>query len=123
MFFCGSTSVCFDTLTLLLLEKGNKFTDFIIKFSISKESACHAEDLGLIPGSGRIRREGNGYPLQYSYLENSMDRGVWQATVHGVTKSQIQLNTHTLLTRNPLQGSVFETLQIYGPFQNDLNMF
>ena len=41
-----------------------------------------------IPGSGRSPGEGNGYPLQYSCLENPMDRGAWQATVHGVTKSQ-----------------------------------
>ena len=46
-----------------------------------------ARDTGLIPGSGRFPGEGNGNPLQYSYLENSMDRGVWQATVHGITKS------------------------------------
>ena len=45
-------------------------------------------DLGVIPGSGRSLREGNGNPLQYSCLENLMDRGVWGATVHGVTKSQ-----------------------------------
>ena len=47
----------------------------------SKESACNAEDLGLIPGSGRSPREGNGYLLQYSCLEKSMDRGAWRATV------------------------------------------
>ena len=45
-------------------------------------------DSGLIPGLGRSPREGNGNPLQNSCLENSMDRGVWQATVHGVAKSQ-----------------------------------
>ena len=53
-----------------------------------KESACNAGDLGLIPGAGRFPGEGNGNALQYSGLENSMDRGVWQATVHGITKSQ-----------------------------------
>src|SRR5574341_1343706 len=57
--------------------------------SDGKESACNAGDPGSIPGSGRSPGEGNGYPLQYSYLENCMDRGAWQATVHGVTKSQI----------------------------------
>ena len=56
------------------------------------ESACNAGDLGPIPGSGRSPGEGNGYPLQYSWLENSMDRGAWQARVLGVTKSQIQLS-------------------------------
>ena len=52
-----------------------------------KESACSAVDLGLIPESGRSPREGNGYPLQYSCLENPMDRGAWQATIHGITNS------------------------------------
>ena len=47
----------------------------------------NAGDLGLIPGLGRSPGEGNGYPLQYSCLENSMGRGTWWATVHGVTKS------------------------------------
>ena len=55
--------------------------------SDGKESACNAGDLGSIPEKGRSLGEGNGYPLQYSCLENSMDRGVWQATVHGVAKS------------------------------------
>ena len=50
------------------------------------------EDLGLSPGWGRCSGEGNGYPLQYSYLENSMDRGAWQATVHAVSESQTQLS-------------------------------
>ena len=52
--------------------------------SDGKESACHAGDPGLIPGLGRSPGEWNGYPLQYSCLENPMDRGAWQATVHGV---------------------------------------
>jgi len=56
--------------------------------SDDKESACNAGDLGLIPGSGRSPGEGNGNPLQYSCLENPMDRGAWWATVYGVTKSQ-----------------------------------
>ena len=59
--------------------------------SDSKESACNAGDPGSIPGSGRSPREGNGYLLQYSCLENSMDGGAWQDTVHGVTKSQTRL--------------------------------
>ena len=49
--------------------------------SDGKESGCSAEDLGLILGSGRSPGEGNGSPLQYSYLENSMDRRAWRATV------------------------------------------
>ena len=52
-----------------------------------KKSACNAGDLGFIPGLGRFPGEGNGNPLQYSRLENSMDRGAWQAAVHGVAKS------------------------------------
>ena len=55
--------------------------------SHSTKSACNAEDLGLIPGLGRSPGEGNGNPLQYSGLENPMDRDAWQATVHEVTKS------------------------------------
>jgi hypothetical protein len=54
--------------------------------SVSKESACNAGDMGLIPGSGRSPREGNGNPLQYSCLENPMDRGTLRATVHGVAR-------------------------------------
>ena len=60
--------------------------------SDSKESACNAGDLGSIPGSGRSPGEGKGYPLQYSYLENSMDRGAWWATVDGVAKSRTWLS-------------------------------
>ena len=55
--------------------------------SDSKESACNAGDPGSIPGSGRSPGEGNDNPLQYSCLKNPMDRGAWQATVNGVTKS------------------------------------
>ena len=57
-----------------------------------KESALNVGDLGSISRSGRCPGEGNGYPLQYFCLENSMDRGAWQATVHGVTKSQTWLS-------------------------------
>ena len=55
--------------------------------SNGEESACNAGDPGLIPGSGRFPEEGYGNPFQYSCLENSVDRGAWWATVHGVTKS------------------------------------
>ena len=54
--------------------------------SDGKESACNAGDLGLIPGLGRSLGEGTGHPFQYSCLENLMDRGAWQATVHGVAE-------------------------------------
>ena len=56
--------------------------------SDGKEFTCNSEDLGLTPGLGRSPGEENGYPLQYSGLENSMDRGASQAIVHGVTKSR-----------------------------------
>ena len=60
-----------------------------------KESACNAGDLGSIPGSGRSPGGGNGNPLQYSCLENPMDRGTWQTVIHGVTKSWTRLSDYT----------------------------
>ena len=61
--------------------------------SVGKESAFNAGDLGLIPGSGSSPAEGNGNPLQYSCLENPLDRGAWQATVHGVARVACDLVT------------------------------
>ena len=55
-------------------------------------NARDIRDMGLIPGSGRSPGEGNGYPLQHSCLENPMDSKGWWSTVHGVAKSQTQLN-------------------------------
>ena len=55
-------------------------------------NARKAGDVGSIPGSGRSPGGENGSPLQYSCLENPMDRGVWQATVHGISKSQTRLS-------------------------------
>ena len=55
-------------------------------------NAGDMRDAGSIPGSGRTPGEGHGNPLQYACLENSMDRGAWRATVHGIAKSQIQLS-------------------------------
>ena len=66
--------------------------------SDGRVSACNVGVLGLIPGSGRSPGEGNGNPLQYSCLENSMDRGAWQATVHGVIKSWTGLSDFTFLS-------------------------
>ena len=64
--------------------------------SVNKESACHAGHPGSIPGLGRFPGEGNGNPLQCSWLENLMDKGAWQATVHGVTRVR-----HDLVTKPP----------------------
>ena len=60
-----------------------------------KNSPANAGELGLIPGLGRSLGEGNGNPLQYSCLENSMDGGAWWTTVHGVTKSRTRLRDFT----------------------------
>ena len=60
--------------------------------SDGKASACNAGDPGLIPGLERSLGEGNGNPLQYSCLENPMDRGAWGATAHAITKSQMLLS-------------------------------
>ena len=77
--------------------KGNNYgtglCSFIQLTKVSgKESAANAGDAGSIPGSGRSPGQGSGNPLQYSCLENPMDRGAWWAIVHGVVKSQIQLS-------------------------------
>ena len=64
--------------------------------SVGEESACNAGDPGSVLGPGRSPGEGNGNPLQYSCLENPMNRGAWQATVHGVAKVG-----HNLATKPP----------------------
>ena len=71
----------------LALERGTFSHLGFPDSSVGKESTCNAGDPSLIPGLGRSTREGIGYPLQYSGLENSMD-----CTVHGVAKSWTQLN-------------------------------
>ena len=83
-----------------------------------KASACNAGDLGSILGSGRSPGEGNGNPLQYSCVENPMDRGAWWATVHGVGKSRTRLRDLTLCIKwitneNSLiaQGTLFNALR------------
>ena len=70
---------------ILKIQRKYGFTDG----SDGKESAaCNSGDPGSIPGSGRFPGEGNGNPFQYYCLENSMDIGAWQATVHGVAKNR-----------------------------------
>ena len=71
-------------LLLLLLELPRWLSD--------KKSACQWRRCGSSPWVGTIPGEGNGNPLQYSYLENPMDRGAWRVTVHGLQKSQTQLS-------------------------------
>ena len=70
-----------------------------------KESASSAGDVGLIPGSRRSLGAGNGNLLQYSCLGNSMNRGAWWATVHGVAKSQTQLRAHTHSDKKRARGA------------------
>ena len=67
-----------------------------------KASACNAGDLLSIPGPGRSPGEGNGNPLQYYCLENSMDGGAWWATVHGVANSRTRLSDFTFTFFQPL---------------------
>ena len=105
MSFLGGTKVSQPSLDV------DSSTLYIISISISpaimlgfsggadsKEFTCSEEDLGSAPGLGRSPGEGKGYPLQYPYLENLMDRGAWWATVHGVTKSGMtEWLTHTIV--------------------------
>ena len=78
-----------------ILKPDRHRIDFLLCFpggSDGKESACNAGDLGSIPGSGRSLEEVHDNLLQYSCLENLMDRGAWRATVHGVAQSRTQLS-------------------------------
>ena len=72
-----------------------------------KESASNAGNSGSIPGSERCPAEGNGNPLQYSCLENPMNRRAWRATIYGVTKLWIQLNIHAPFIKYPLFPGIF----------------
>ena len=88
--------------------------------SMVKNLPANAGDTGnegLIPGLGKSPGEGNGNPLQYSCLENPMDRGAWQAAVHGVEKSRSRLSTHAFFSlsegpggNNPQVSGVFPSL-------------
>ena len=75
--------------------------------------ACNAGDLSSIPDLGRSPGEGNGNPLQYSCLENPMDRGSWQATVHGVAKSRTQLSDFTSLHFIQHEGPLEKEMATY----------
>ena len=81
-----------------------------------KASACNAGDLGLIPGSGRFPGEGDGNPLWYSCLGNSMDRGDWWTTVHGVTKEldTTEQLTHTHANQYTLLNASLECFVFFG---------
>ena len=78
--------------------------------SAGKESVYNAGDLGLIPELGRSPGGGNSNPLQYLCLENLMDRGAWQAVIHGIAKSWTRLSNST--TTNELENVLFERMFI-----------
>ena len=69
-----------------VLPRFFSLTSLVAQSVKGKESACSAGDIGSIPGLGRSPGEVNSNPLQYSCLENPMDRGVWRAITHGVTR-------------------------------------
>ena len=80
--------------------------------SDGKECVCNAEDPGSIPGWGRCPGGGNGNPLQFSCLENSMDRGTWWAIDHGVTKSWTWLSNQHFLREHIFQGRRGERMKL-----------
>ena len=75
-------------------------------------SAGDSGDVGSIPGSGRVPREGNGNPLPYSCLEDPMDRGTWRATVHGVTK-ELDLTEHIGSQVSSSKNKICKYIDIY----------
>ena len=83
--------------------------------SVVKNLPANTGDTDLIPGSGRSPGGRNGNPLQYSCLENPIDRGAWWATVHGVTKSQTWLRNWTTKTIISKLRKWFTTLQVNWP--------
>ena len=115
----GRTCYFFATLIInrfhLVLEMSNICHGFSGS-SGSKESACNAGDLGLIHVLGRSPGGRHGNLLQYSYLENSMDNGDWQATVHGGPKSWTRLkwlSMHAIFIPVSLKTSIIPCLQIH----------
>ena len=81
------------------LSRGQRVKRASLVAQDGRESACNAGDSGSMPESGRSLSERNGYPLQYSCLGNSMDRGAWQATIHGVAKSWTWLSKLTIRSK------------------------
>ena len=90
LYFVETKNIHTSNMTGIFLQGFNRDVGFL-GGSDGKESACNGGDC-LIPGWGRSSEGGNGYPLQYSCLENSMNRGDWQATVRGDAKSRTQLS-------------------------------
>ena len=75
-------------------------------------ASCTAGDLGSVPRSGRSPGEGNGYPLQYSCLENPMDRGAWRATIQGVSKSNVDCSLPGSSVHGVFQTRILEWVPI-----------
>ena len=109
--------MCVSVSASLFIVVSKKVPRGFLGGSVGKEPTCNSGDtgdMGSILGSGRFPGEGHGYPLQYSCLENSMDRGAWQAAVLGVAKSQTCLSdcacarahthTHTHTHTGPTPG-------------------
>ena len=101
-FISGDQSIGASASAPVLLVKYSGLISFRIDWLHLLCGACNAGDPGSIPGSGKSSREGNGNPLQYSCLENPMDRGVWQATVHGVARVGHDLATNYTTTTTHL---------------------
>ena len=100
LIFFAETSLfrSFDHFKILLsLLLNSLFTVGFLHSLVDKSSACNAGDTSSIPGLRRCPGEGNGNPLQYSCLENLLDRGAWRATVHGIARVG-----HGLATKPPL---------------------
>ena len=99
----------------LINDLDSRFTWGFPHSSVDKASACNAGDLGSIPGWVRSLGEENGNPVQYSCLENPIDRGAWHATVHGVTRVGHNLGTKLPPPRSTwgfLCGSAIKSLPV-----------
>ena len=95
------SKICFFVSSSFIFFVWISISDSFPGGSAGKEPACNVGDSGSIPGSGISPGEGNGNPLQYSCLENPLNRRAWWATVHGVAKSQTQLsNKHNTIRQS-----------------------